>query len=232
MNSNKVKKPFKHMKPFVNNGFQRPMQPEPRSRISHPQTSLASKKPSNNSDFTKPPPELQKQQSKVNTPPLEVILKGKVIKEFVPMAQKEQNASDPKKFTNEPAKSTTAPPQPMLTLTLLIRTSRPPMSRMQQPSPLRQPFRPSYRPPQLPRSQLQPFRPQQRPTWHQQTPQGHPPQRIPQGAFFVPRLTPKPKITKPIWAVNNKMTHFRYDASFVAFAQAFKAEDFDKLVTN
>jgi hypothetical protein len=48
----------------------------------------------------------------------------------------------------------------------------------------------------------------------------------------VPRLTPKPKITKPIWAVNNKTTHFRYDASFVAFAQTFKAEDFDKLAIN
>jgi hypothetical protein len=48
----------------------------------------------------------------------------------------------------------------------------------------------------------------------------------------VPRLTPKPKITKPIWAVNNKTTHFRYDASFVAFAQTFKAKDFDKLAIN
>ncbi len=123
MSSNEVKKPFKRKKPFVNNGFRKPMQPEPRSRISHPQTSLASKTPNNNSDFTKPPPELQKQQSNVNTPPLEVILKGKVIKEFVPMAQKDQKASDPKKLTNEPAKSTTAAPQPMLKLTPLIRTS-------------------------------------------------------------------------------------------------------------
>ncbi len=58
------------------------------------------------------------------------------------------------------------------------------------------------------------------------------PQRLPQGAFYVPRLTPKPKITKPNWAVNNKTTHFRYNASFVTFAQTFKAEDFDKLAIN
>jgi hypothetical protein len=110
MNLNEVKKPFKRKKLFVNNGFQKPMQPEPRSHISHPQTSMASKKPNNNSDFTKPPPELQKQQSNMNTPPLEVILKGKVINKFVPMAQKEQNASDPKKLKNELAKSTTSAP--------------------------------------------------------------------------------------------------------------------------
>jgi hypothetical protein len=48
----------------------------------------------------------------------------------------------------------------------------------------------------------------------------------------MPRLTPKSKITKPIWAVNNKTTHFRYDTSFVAFPQTFKAEDFDKLAIN
>jgi hypothetical protein len=48
----------------------------------------------------------------------------------------------------------------------------------------------------------------------------------------VQRLTPKPKITKPLWVINNKTTHFCYDASFVAFAQTFKAEDFDKLAIN
>jgi hypothetical protein len=45
----------------------------------------------------------------------------------------------------------------------------------------------------------------------------------------MPIPTPKPKITKPICAVNNKTTHFHYDASFVAFAQTFKPEDFNKL---
>ncbi len=34
-------------------------------------------------------------------------LKGKVIKEFVPMAQKEQKVSEPVKLANEPAKSKT-----------------------------------------------------------------------------------------------------------------------------
>jgi hypothetical protein len=48
----------------------------------------------------------------------------------------------------------------------------------------------------------------------------------------MPIPTPKPKITKPILAVNNKMTHFHYDASFVAFAQTFKPEDFNKLAIN
>jgi hypothetical protein len=86
---------------------------------------------------------------------------------------------------------------------------------------------PPYRQPPPIRPQPQPLRPQQPPIWHQQAAQGHPPQWIPQGAFHVPRLTPKPKITKPIWTVNNKTTHFRYDASFVAFAQTFKAEDFN-----
>jgi len=58
MNSNEVKNLFKHKKPFVTNGFQKPMQPEPRSRISHPQPPMAAKRPNNSSDFTKPPPEL------------------------------------------------------------------------------------------------------------------------------------------------------------------------------
>jgi len=103
----------------------------------------------------------------------------------------------------------------------------------QQQRPLRQPSQPPFRPPPPIRPQPQPSRPQQQqPTWHQQAAQGSPFQWIPQGAFYVPRLTPKPRITKPIWAVNNKTTHFRYDASFVAFAQTFKAEDFDKLAIN
>jgi hypothetical protein len=154
------------------------MQPELRSRISHPQPSLAPKRPNNNSDFTKPPPELQKQQSNISTPPLEVILKGKVIKEFVPMAQQHQrDSSETRKLTNEPAKSMPPAPQPMLRTVPLIRTSRPPMFRTQQPGSFRQPFRPPYRPQQLPRPQLQPTRPQQRPTWHQQIPQGCPPQK-------------------------------------------------------
>ena len=76
------------------------MHPEPRPRISYLQPPTAAKRPNKSSDFTKPPLELQQQQSKTNTPPLEVILKGKVIKEFVPMMQKEQKVSEPKKLTN------------------------------------------------------------------------------------------------------------------------------------
>ncbi len=209
------------------------MQPEPRSCISYPQPSTAAKRPNNSSDFTKPPPELQQQQCNTNTPSLEVILKGKVIKEFVPMAQKEQKVSEPTKLTNEPAKSTPPAPQPMLRPPMLIHTPRPPVINQQQPRLLRQPSHPPYRQqPPPPRPQPQPFRPQQQPTWNQQVPQGYPLQGFPQGAFFVPRLTPKPRITKPILAVNNKTKHFRYDTSFVAFAQTFKAEDFDKLAIN
>ncbi len=208
------------------------MQPEPRSRVSYPQPPMAAKRPNNSSDFTKPPPELQHQQRNTNTPSLEVILKGKVIKEFVPMAQKEQKVAEPTKLTNEPAKSKLSAPQPMIRPPLLVRTPRPPVFHQQQHRPLRQPSQPPYRPPPPIRPQPQPPRPQQQPTWHQQVAQGNPPQWIPQGAFYVPRLTPKPKITKQIWAVNNKMTHFHYDASFVTFAQTFKAEDFDKLSIN
>jgi len=139
------------------------------------------------------------------------------------MAQKEQKVSAPTNLTNELAKSKPPAPQPMLRPPMVIRTPRPLVFQQQQP-PFRQP--PPIRP------QPQPLRPQQPPTWHQQAVQGHPPQWIPQGAFYVPRLTPKPKITKPIWTVNSKTTHFRYDASFVAFAQTFKAEDFNKLAIN
>jgi hypothetical protein len=63
---------------------------EPRSRISHLQPPTAAKRSSTNLDFTQPPPELRKNSA--NTQSLESILKGKVIKEFVPQAQKEQKA--------------------------------------------------------------------------------------------------------------------------------------------
>jgi hypothetical protein len=148
------------------------------------------------------------------------------------MAQKEQKVSEPTKLANEPAKSKPSAPQPMLRPPMLVRTPRPPVFHQQQQRPLRQPSQPPFRPPPPIRPQPQPPRPQQQPTWHQQVAQGNPFQWIPQGAFYVPRLTPKPRITKPIWAVNNKTTHFRYDASFVAFAQTFKAKYFDKLAIN
>ncbi len=149
------------------------------------------------------------------------------------MAQKEQKVSEPAKLTNEPAKSKPSASQPMLRPPMLVRTPRPQVFHQQQQRPLRQPSQPPFRPPLPIRHQPQPPRlQQQQPTWHQQVAQGHPSQWIPKGAFYVPRLTPKPRITKPIWAVNNKTTHFCYDASFVAFAQTFKAEDFDKLAIN
>jgi hypothetical protein len=122
MNPSEDKRLFKRKKPFVNNGVRKPMQPEPCSRISHPQPPSAAKRPNNNSDFNKPPPELQ-QQCNTNASSLESILKGKVIKEFVPMAQKEQKVSKPAKLANEPAKSKTPAPPPMLRPPLLVRTS-------------------------------------------------------------------------------------------------------------
>jgi hypothetical protein len=130
MNSSEDKKSFKRKKPFVNNGFRKPMHPEPRSRISHPQPPTAAKRPNNNSDFTKPPPKLQ-QQRNTNTPSLESILKGKVIKEFVPMAQKEQKVFKPTKLTNEPAKSKPSAPPPMLKPPMLVQTPRPPVFQQQ-----------------------------------------------------------------------------------------------------
>ena len=173
------------------------MQPEPRSRISYPQPPTAAKRPNNSSDSNKPPPELQHQQHNTNTPSLEVILKGKVIKEFVPMAQKEQKVSKPTKLEYELAKSKPSAPPPMLKPPMLVQTSQPPVFQ-QQPRPIRQPSQPPYRqpPPIIPH--LQPSRPQQFPTWHQQVEQGNPFQWIPQDAFYVPRQTSKPKITKPI----------------------------------
>ena len=194
MNSNKIKKPFKHKKPFLNNGFRKPMQQEPRSCISHWQPPIAAKRSNNNLDFTKPPPELRK--SSTITPSLEIILKGKVIKEFVPQAQKEQKVSKPTKLEYEPAKSKPSAPPPMLKPPMLVQTPQPPVFQ-QQPRPIRQPSQPPYRqpPPIIP--QPQPSRPQQFPTWHQQVEQGNPFQWIPQDAFYVPRQTPKPKITKP-----------------------------------
>ena len=119
MNSSEDKRSFKRKKPFVNNGFRKPMQQEPRSRISHPQPPSAAKRPNNNSDFTKP--ELQQQQQRnTNASSLESILKGKVIKEFVPMAQKEQKVSEPVKLANEPAKSKTPALPPMLRPPMLV----------------------------------------------------------------------------------------------------------------
>ncbi len=126
MSSNEVKKPFKCKKPFVNNGFQKPMQQQPRSCISHPQPPTAAKRPNNNLDFTKPPPQLQPQRS-TNTPSLESILKGKLMKEFVPQAQKEQKVSEPAKPTYEPAKSKPSAPPPMLKPPMLVQTPRPPV---------------------------------------------------------------------------------------------------------
>jgi hypothetical protein len=135
MNPSEDKRSFKHKKPFVNNGFRKPMRPEPCSRISHPQPPMAAKKPNNFSDINKPPPELQQQPRNTNTPSLESILKGKVIKEFVPIAQKEQKVSEPTKLANEPAKSKPSAPPPMLRPPMLVRTSPPPMFHQQQPRP-------------------------------------------------------------------------------------------------
>jgi hypothetical protein len=86
MNSNDSKRPFKHKKPYFNNGFRKPMPQEPCSCISCPQPRIAAKRPNTSLDYTKTPPELP--QSNKNTESLESILKGKVIKEFVPQAQK------------------------------------------------------------------------------------------------------------------------------------------------
>ncbi len=82
------------------------MQQEPRSHASR--TTPTTPKRPNNLDLSKPPPELQ--QSNKNTQSLESILKGKVIKEFVPSAQKERKVSGPPKLSNEPAMS--KPPAP------------------------------------------------------------------------------------------------------------------------
>ena len=222
MSSNEIKKLFKRKKPISNNGFKKPMQQELRSHISHLQPSLTLKRPNNKLDFIRPQPELR--QRNTNTPSLESILKGKVIKEFVPVVQKEQKVSELPKLLHEPAESKLSAPLPMLKPPMLVQTPHPSVFQLQL-RPLRQPFRPPYRQPQPSRPQLQPPRPQQFPTCNQQVEQGNPFQRIPKGAFYMPRPTLKPKITKPIWANNHKTTHFCYDASFVAFAQTFKAED-------
>ena len=66
------------------------MPQKPCSCISHLQHPTAAKKPNTNLDFTQLPPELRK--SSANIQSFESILKGKVIKEFVPQAQKEQKA--------------------------------------------------------------------------------------------------------------------------------------------
>ena len=99
------------MKPFFDNGFKKPMQQEFCSCTSHMQPSTTPKRPNYNPDFTKPPPELW--QNSMNTPSLESILKGKVIKEFVPQVQKEQKVSKSLKLLNEPAKSKPSAPTPM-----------------------------------------------------------------------------------------------------------------------
>ena len=69
------------MKPFFDNDFQKLLQQDSRSCTSHTQPSTTPKRPNYNPDFTKPPYELL--QNSMNTPSLESILKGKVIKEFV-----------------------------------------------------------------------------------------------------------------------------------------------------
>jgi len=103
----------------------------------------------------------------------------------------------------------------------------------QQPlHPIRQPHQQPYRQQPPIRPQPQPPRPPQFPPWNPQGHQGIPFHCIPPGAFYVPRQPLKPNIHKPIWAVNNKTTHFRYDASFVSFAQTFKAQGFDNLAIN
>ena len=126
------------------------MRQEPRSRISCT-TSTTPKRP-NNVDRSKPPPELE--QSNMNTQSPESILKGKVIKEFVPSAQKEQKVSEPPKLSNEPATSKPSARQPMLRPPSMIQTPRSLVSQ-HQPRPLRQPFRPPYRQPPLFRPQFQ-----------------------------------------------------------------------------
>jgi len=77
-----------------------------------------------------------------------------------------------------------------------------------------------YRQQQPQRPLSQPPRPQQISVLNQQGHQGITFHWIPPGAFFVPRPLPKPKIHSPIWAINNKTTHF-YGTSLVAFAQSF-----------
>jgi len=82
---------------------------------------------------------LQQQQCNTNTPSLESIPKGKIIKEFVPQAQKEPKVSEPTKLMNEPAKSKPSVPLPMLKPPMLVQTPRPPVFQ-QQHRPLRQPL--------------------------------------------------------------------------------------------
>jgi len=193
MNSNDNKKPFKCKKPFINYGFRKPMLQEPPS---------AAKRPNTNLDLTKPPPQLP--SSNKNTPSLESILKGKVIKEFVPQAQKEQKTPKLAKVAYEPAKSKPSAPTP---------TPKPPMPVprhpvQQQPRPTRQPQQQPYKQQPEIRPQLQPPRLLQFPLWNQQGQQGIPFHWIPPGEFYVPRQPLKPKIHKPTSPVNNKMTHF------------------------
>ena len=152
MNSNKIKKPFKHKKPFLNNGFRKPMPQEPRSHISHSQPPTAAKRQNTNLDFTQPPPELRKNSA--NTQSLESILKGKVIKEFLPQVQKEQKAPKLVKIAYEPANSKPPAPLPTLKPPPLVPAPR---YLVQQPHLTRQPQQQPYK-------QQPPIRPQQQPS--------------------------------------------------------------------
>jgi len=206
------------------------MPQEPRSCISYLQPPTAVKRPNTSLDFTKTPPELP--QSNANTQSLESILKGKVIKEFVPQAQKEQKASEPTKLAYETAKSKPSAPPPIPKPPMLVPAPRQPVQQQQPLHPIRQPHQQPYRQQPPIRPQPQPPRPPQFPPWNPQGHQGIPFHCIPPGAFYVPRQPLKPKIHKPIWALNNKTTHFLYDASFVTFPQTFKALGFDNLAIN
>ncbi len=150
----------------------------------------------------------------------------------MPQAQKEQKASEPTKLAYETAKSKPSAPPPIPNPTILVPAQRQLVQQQQPLHPIRQPHQQPYRQQPPIRPQPQPPRPPQFPPWNPQGHQGIPFHCIPPGAFYVPRQPLKPNIHKPIWAVNNKTTHFRYDASFVSFAQTFKAHGFDNLAIN
>jgi len=113
---------------------------------------MAAKRQNTNLDFTQPPPELRK--SSANTQALESILKGKVIKEFVPQVQKEQKAPKLVKIAYEPAKSKPPAPPPTPKPPPLVPAPR---YLVQQPRPTRQPQQQPYK-------QQPPIRPQQQPS--------------------------------------------------------------------
>jgi hypothetical protein len=93
MIQNNKYKLFKRKKPF-NNGFKKPMQSESLACISclQPPTAAKRQKAKYEIRFYKKPSQVPKCSK--NTKSLESILKGKVIKEFLPLAQKEQRAPE------------------------------------------------------------------------------------------------------------------------------------------